>query len=116
MLTILATGLLVLDCTVIILWVGGFVLLPLGYLHGTRYVIHATIVLATMVGQILWGFRCPLMVWRNQLLRSTTDILNPFLIQLIMKLFRVEHRTANIILSGIIFAGGIFYLLQLLKL
>ena len=112
---LVALGLLVVDCLVIVFWVGGFVLLASGNLHGVTYGAHALTVLMTMMAQMIWRFRCPLIIWRNKIMGTDTDVLNPYLITLIRILLRTNQSTANKFLSGIIFLGGLFYIFAIVR-
>ena len=111
---LIGASLLVIDCLVIAVWIGGFTLLALGELHGVAYLVHSVIVLMTALAQIVWKFRCPLIIWRNRVIGSD-DVLNPHLIKIIEGLFRVEWSTANKMLSGIILLGATFYILVLIR-
>jgi hypothetical protein len=110
---VVGRGLLVLDCLVVAFWLIGFALMATGNLHGFFREAHTVTVLATAVAQIAWGFKCPLMVWRNRLHgEESGDILNPFLILFGQKVLRVSWSSANAILSTIIILGALYYIIE----
>lgn len=111
---VVAMGLLVLDCLIVVFWVAGFVLLYLGNLDGVIRSVHTAVVVTTMVAQVVWDFKCPLMTWKNKLEgKPFGHVLNPFLIGFGTTL-GLRREIANKILSGVILTGGFYYLVELL--